>query len=155
MRFLRENTSFIKWNIPFGGETLKLGRGLSLDETNSVSSGLTVRETLPQDQKWASFCRSLGAKFLRYPVDFSPESACLHPDFQSDRLETKITFEMKSKTWENTIFNHHIWIYLYLWRPCPTVKCKTVLSQESVESLMFWFKVNTHIVFMLSWKAKK
>lgn len=51
MRFLRENTSFIKWNIPFGGETFKLSRRLSLDETNSVSSGLTVRESPLQDQK--------------------------------------------------------------------------------------------------------
>lgn len=94
MRFLRENTSFIKWNIPFGGETFKLSRRLSLDETNSVSSGLTVRETKSEHL----FADALEPWFLRYPVEFSPEIACLHPDFQSDRLETKITFEMKSKT---------------------------------------------------------
>lgn len=46
---------------------------MSLDETNSVSSGLTVKET-PCRTKRASF-----ADVLELRVWFSPESAALHP----------------------------------------------------------------------------
>lgn len=62
MRFLRENTSFITWNIPFGGETFKLSRGMSLDETSSVSSGLTVKET-PRKVRENLFLMSWGLVF--------------------------------------------------------------------------------------------